>query len=124
MRLALALFLLFAAPAFAHDPADKPGHGNETAPATAKPVQTTPDGAVYGARLPEAAPVAVDLDSVVAKPDALLGKAGAFGGRITQVCQKQGCWMVLSARNGEFVRVVMHDHAFGVPKDAKGEAVV
>lgn len=124
MRLAFALSLLLAAPAFAHDHADKAGHMHEAAMTAAKPVQTTPDGAVYGAKLPEATPSAVSLDSVVAKPDALLGKTGAFSGRITEVCQEMGCWMVLAADNGEFVRVVMHDHAFGVPKDAKGEAVV
>jgi hypothetical protein len=88
------------------------------------PVQKTADGAVYGARLAEVAPAAVSLDSVVAKPEASLGKAGAFSGRITQVCQKQGCWLVLSADNGDFARVFMHDHAFSVPKDASGEAIV
>lgn len=121
MRLALALSLLLAAPAFAHDHA---AAGHDSAPAAAKPAQTTRDGSVYGAKLPEPAPATVRLDDVVAKPDALLGTTGAFSGRITQVCQKQGCWMVLSTDNGEFARVTMHDHAFGVPKDAKGEAVV
>lgn len=123
MRLAFALSLLLAAPAFAHDHAAKPGHGHEQAPLAA-PVQTTAEGAVYGAKLPAPVPATVRLDDVVAKPDTLLGQAGAFSGRITQVCQKQGCWMVLSADNGEFARVVMHDHAFAVPKDARGEAVV
>jgi len=68
-------------------------------------------------------PAAVSLDAVVAKPEPLLGKSGAFSGRITQVCQQMGCWMVLTAENGEFVRVNMHEHAFGIPKDAKGEAI-
>ncbi len=124
MRLALALSLLLAAPAFAQDHAAKPEHGHQHAPPAATPVQTTADGAVYGAKLPETLPATVSLDSVVAKPEALLGKAGAFSGRITQVCQKQGCWLVLGADNGEFARVFMHDHAFSVPKDAAGEAIV
>ena len=92
--------------------------------AAATPIQTTADGAVYGARLPATLPAALSLDEVVARPGNLIGKSGAFSGRITQVCQKMGCWLVLSAGDGEFVRVNMHDHAFGVPKDAKGEAVV
>jgi len=124
MRPALALFLLLAAPAFAHDHADKAGHGHEEVAVPAKPVQITSEGAVYGAKLPEATPAAVSLDSAIEKPNALLGKTGAFSGRITEVCQEMGCWMVLAADNGKFVRVIMHDHAFGVPKDAKGEAVV
>ncbi len=119
MRLALALSLLLAAPAFAHD------HAADHDKAKAvQPVQTTADGAVYGAEWPQSAPAAIRLDEAIAKPDALLGKTGAFSGRITELCQKMGCWMVLGTDNGEFARVVMHDHAFGVPKDAKGEAVV
>lgn len=124
MRLVLALSLLFAAPAWAHDPAAAEHGGHGKAPSAAVPVQKTADGAVYGARLAEAAPAALSLDDVLAKPEASLGKAGAFRGRITQVCQKQGCWLVLSAQNGDFARVFMHDHAFSVPKDASGEAIV
>ena len=44
-------------------------------------------------------------------------------GRITEVCQKQGCWLVL-ADGVEFARVRMADHAFGVPGDASGRAQV
>lgn len=126
MRIALALSLLLAVPAWAHDPAAPAKHGRDhhDAPAAAVPVQKSADGAVYGARLAQAAPAAVGLDEVVASPDATLGKTGAYSGRITQVCQKQGCWLVLSAENGDFARVFMHEHAFSVPKDARGEAVV
>ena len=127
----LALVLALTLPcgfALAHEPAHGESapamHGHERIPAAATPVQRVADGAVYGAALPTPASAAVSLDDVVARPDALLGKSGAFIGRITEVCQKMGCWLVLSAENGEFARVVMHDHAFGVPKDAKGEAVV
>lgn len=117
MRLVLALCLLLAAPAFAHDHA-----ASDQAPAT--PIQMTAQGAVYGAALTEPVPVAVSLEDVVANPDALIGKSGAFSGRITEICQKMGCWMVLTTPQGDFVRVTMRDHAFGVPKDASGEAVV
>lgn len=124
MRLALALSLLLAAPAFAHDEAGHHDHGAKSEMAPIAPVQTTAEGAVYGASLPATPPAPLSLDDVVAKPAALIGKSGAFSGRITQVCQMQGCWLVLSASSGEFARVIMHDHAFGVPKDAKGDAVV
>lgn len=121
MRLALALTLLLATSAFAHDHA---ADHNET-PFVTNPVQTTADGVVYGAALADSVPVVVSLDDVVANPDALIGKSGAFSGRITEVCQKMGCWIVLSTSGGDFVRVTMLDHAFGVPKDAaSGEAVV
>jgi len=125
MRILLSICLIVSIGALAHDEASSAkAHGHEKAPAAAVPVQRTAEGAVYGARLPDSAPVPVRLDDVVARPAGMLGKTGAFSGRITQVCQKMGCWMVLGADNGEFARVFMHDHAFGIPKDATGEAVV
>jgi len=44
-------------------------------------------------------------------------------GRITEVCQKEGCWLVL-ADGDHFARVKMAGHAFFVPKDASGAAAV
>ncbi len=121
MRLALVLTLLLATPAFAHDDAAK----HSETPFVTNPVQTTADGVVYGAALEDSVPAVVSLDDVIANPEALIGKPGAFSGRITEVCQKMGCWIVLGTSNGDFVRVTMLDHAFGVPKDAaSGEAVV
>ena len=129
MRLALALTLLLCAPAYAHEPAASHAHGHaaaghETTPAAPVPVQRTEEGAVYGAALPEPTPAPVGIDTIAAKPEPLLGKSGAFSGRIAQVCQKQGCWMVLAGERGEYARVFMHEHSFSVPKDASGEAVV
>ncbi|MEO6832200.1 MAG: DUF4920 domain-containing protein [Chitinophagaceae bacterium] len=39
-------------------------------------------------------------------------------GVITQVCQKQGCWMKLKNTGGEDMMVMMKDHKFFLPKDA------
>ena len=64
------------------------------------------------------------MDLAASSPAAHIGKAGAYSGRITSVCQAQGCWLVLSGEQGEFARVLMHEHGFSVPKDARGEAVV
>ena len=75
----------------------------------------------YGEVLPEAA--AVPISVAAADADAYAGKANRFSGRITEVCQKEGCWMMLED-NGEVARVMMHDHAFAVPKDASGRAEV
>ena len=75
----------------------------------------------YGEALPEA--VAVPISVAAADADAYAGKANRFSGRITEVCQKEGCWMMLED-NGEVARVMMHDHAFAVPKDASGRAEV
>lgn len=75
----------------------------------------------YGESLPEA--TAVPISVAAADTDAYLGKANRFSGRITEVCQKEGCWMMLED-DGQVARVMMHDHAFTIPKDATGRAEV
>ncbi|MDQ2702631.1 MAG: DUF4920 domain-containing protein [Pseudomonadota bacterium] len=75
----------------------------------------------YGDALPEA--TAVPISVAAADADAYVGKANRFSGRITEVCQKEGCWMMLED-DGEVARVMMHDHAFTIPKDATGRAQV
>ena len=75
----------------------------------------------YGEALPEA--TAVPIAVAAADTDAYLGKANRYSGRITEVCQKEGCWMMLED-NGQVARVMMHDHAFTIPKDASGRAEV
>ena len=66
----------------------------------------------------EATPIAV----AAADPAAHAGQAAKFTGRITQVCQKKGCWVVLE-QDGQSARVMAKDHGFAVPKDASGQAV-
>lgn len=117
---ALALStLLTSGMVFAHGKHDD---GHETQPPAATPVQRIPAGTVYGAALPAQPSVAADIGTIARA--AMPTMAGAYSGRITEVCQKQGCWMVLSGDNGEFARVFMHGHAFSVPKNAQGAAVV
>lgn len=74
----------------------------------------------YGEPMPEgeATPIAV----AAADPATHAGKAGKFTGRITQVCQKKGCWVVLE-QDGASARVMAKDHGFAVPMDASGTAV-
>lgn len=120
MRIAILLSLVICGSAIATEQADH--HGKKFVAAT--PVETTEAGAVYGARLPEPMPVAVDLDSAAAHLEDHAGKPAAFSGRITEVCQKMGCWVVLTSEQGKMARVNMHEHAFGVPKNASGPAIV
>lgn len=44
-------------------------------------------------------------------------------GRITEVCQMAGCWVVLGQEHG-FIRVVFQDHSFAVPKKVLGRDAV
>ncbi len=74
----------------------------------------------YGAPMPAGENVAIA--AAAADPAAHAGKPQRFSGRITQVCQKQGCWVVLE-QGGQSARVMAKDHGFAVPKDASGEAI-
>lgn len=127
----LIVSALVATGAFAHDDkahGDKsPSEKSEKKPGcdpkvTAKATETGKAGTTYGEPMP-ASLTAVSIADVAANPGKVGAAPRAFSGRITDVCQMQGCWMMLE-HQGAIARVVMHDHAFSVPKDAKGDAVV
>ena len=94
----------------------------QVGPSTA--VEVTSAGSVYGERMPSPMPAPTSIDAAAADVASHAGKPAAFSGRITEVCQQKGCWVVLSGENGQLARVTMHDHAFGVPKDSSGPAIV
>ena len=66
---------------------------------------------------------AVPVSEAIAGFDAHAGEPRRFSGRITEVCQAKGCWMMLED-DGQVARVMFGDHAFFLPKDAQGTAVV
>ena len=74
-----------------------------------------------GAPMPEGE--AGDIATAAADPAAVTGEPALYRGRITEVCQKQGCWVVLE-HDGHSARVMAKDHGFAVPKDASGDAIV
>ena len=74
----------------------------------------------YGAPMPEGE--AVDIATAATDPSARTGEPALYRGRITSVCQKQGCWVVLE-HDGQTARVMAKDHGFAVPMDASGEAI-
>ena len=74
----------------------------------------------FGAPLPEGD--AIDIATAAADPAAVTGEPALYRGRITEVCRKQGCWVVLES-DGHSARVMAKDHGFSVPEDASGEAI-
>lgn len=74
----------------------------------------------YGAPMPDGEAIAIAV--AAADPEAHAGQPAKFSGRITQVCQKRGCWIVLE-QDGRSARVMAKDHGFEVPRDASGDAV-
>ena len=76
----------------------------------------------YGKPLPDMK--AVSIAEAVAGYDTHAGKQQRYSGRITEVCQKKGCWMVLED-NGQTARVMFgEDHDLVVPMDSHGRAEV
>jgi len=75
----------------------------------------------FGADLPQG-PV-VPLASALADPVAHVGQPRVFSGRVVDVCQKKGCWVMLEDE-GQGARVLLGDHDFYVPKDVRGKAQV
>lgn len=75
----------------------------------------------FGADM-QAGPV-VPLAQALADPAAHEGQARVFSGRVVDVCQKKGCWVMLEDA-GQGARVLLGDHDFYVPKDVRGPAHV
>jgi hypothetical protein len=85
--------------------------------AFAEAPSAVPPGADYGAglTLAEATPLA----DVVRSPERFAERPVLLHGRISDVCQKKGCWVVLRD-GGEQLRVRFHDYGFFLPTDASG----
>ena len=66
---------------------------------------------------------AVPVSEALARFDDHAGKPMLFSGRIAEVCQTKGCWMMLED-DGRAARVMFGNHAFFLPKDQAGTAVV
>lgn len=80
------------------------------------------DSAHYGKPLPRMA--ALSISQAVASFDQHAGKPQRYSGRITEVCQKRGCWLVLED-DGQIARVMFGEsHDLLVPKDSHGRAEV
>jgi hypothetical protein len=79
------------------------------------------DSRVYGDAMPDGD--ALPVSAAVADLERHAGVPGKFAGRITQVCQKMGCWLILED-DGQHARVMARDHAYGVPTDSTGRAEV
>ena len=59
------------------------------------------------------------LASVLDSPENFQGQTIRTEGRISDVCQAMGCWLVLA--DGErTIRITAKDHGFGVDKDTTG----
>jgi hypothetical protein len=82
------------------------------------------DGAaVFGQKWPTEKAETVGVAAALNQAQDYLESNHVITGNVTRVCQKQGCWMILTEGDA-FARVDFNDHAFLIPKDSKGSAEV
>ena len=79
------------------------------------------EGKHYGAAFTNAEKA--KLEEITKDADKYHGKTVQVRGEIKDVCQKEGCWIVLTDGKRE-MRIKMKDHAFVVPKDSFKKKVV
>lgn len=86
--------------------------------------QVDPDGVVRrGKPLSPGEPIAVD--EAWARADALDGQRVMITGLVDRVCRKKGCWMAITAEDGDRpIRVTFEDYGFFVPRESPGMVAV
>jgi hypothetical protein len=65
----------------------------------------------------------VSLKDALADVEKFSGKTIKVEGKIADVCQERGCWLVVTDGERE-MRVKFKDYGFFVPKDASGRKVI
>ena len=86
-----------------------------------EPVEVTDDAEVFGAPL-DANARSASLETLLDNPADYLDTAVRVEARISQVCQKKGCFMIATAGD-RAVRISFKDYAFFVPTDTSGKTV-
>lgn len=76
-----------------------------------------PAGADFGA--PIELERVTSVDDVVRHAERFENRTILVSGRVSDVCQKKGCWTVLRGES-ESIRIRFADYAFFVPKDSQG----
>lgn len=67
---------------------------------------------------------AIAIDELLAKPQSYVGKDVQVRGKVTEVCQMAGCWMMLTDDNGKAVRIKVKDGEIVFPKDSIGKQAI
>lgn len=124
MRTFLLLGLIACGGATADKPAEKAtaqkaeaheGHADKSA----KKAEAPKDGwETFGTQL--GVSEVVTAKALLDEPTKFVGKSLTVTGEVSDVCQKAGCWMVVSDGAERSMRVRMKDHGFAVAKDCAG----
>ncbi|MCB9778459.1 MAG: DUF4920 domain-containing protein [Alphaproteobacteria bacterium] len=114
-----------------HDDHDDHGdmHAGATKPPLVQDAQVSRSGGWqhYGATFTVADGDSISCEQLLADPASHVDQTVRVSGRVADVCQKKGCWMVLTPDNGDagtqLIRVTMKDHAFGIDMQGTGRQV-
>ncbi len=111
------------APAAADTPPAADADGNSLV----QPAQVTRSGGWqhYGTSFVLADDAAMDCQALIDDVGSHVDKTVRVKGRVADVCQKKGCWMVITPLSGDagdtMIRVTMKDHAFAVDMQGAGK---
>lgn len=108
--LSLILIPLFIVNCSAAQEADGASSGNEV---IYRGENITPEGAISVSELVEMMKGKED-QKIPLKVEA----------KITECCQKKGCWMMVDLQNGKTMRVTFKDYGFFVPLESAGKTVI
>jgi len=64
------------------------------------------------------------IEELLATPQSYVGKNVRVRGKVTEVCQMAGCWMMLTDDNGKAVRIKVKDGDIVFSKDSIGKQAV
>ncbi len=64
------------------------------------------------------------IAALSAKPDQFVDKTVQVKGKITEVCQEMGCWMMIADKDGKAIRIKVKDGEIVFPKDAAGKTAI
>jgi hypothetical protein len=106
-------------------PTSPPGTSLEAAPEAAaapaaEPSEPTAAGWETFGEAFDLSGEAIAAKALLDDPASKVGQTLTVEGRVADVCQQAGCWMVVSDEAGRSMRVRMKGHAFAVAKDGTG----
>jgi hypothetical protein len=84
---------------------------------TREPPISLPSGEDFGAGLTLGQ--ISELDEIISRPEDYSDGPVLVSGKVSEVCQRKGCWMILRGEEAE-TRVTFKDYGFFVPKNCSG----
>lgn len=79
-------------------------------------------GKVYGDSIKDANIIDLSAISTAMRDESKMNMT--IRGKVNEVCEKKGCWLIMKLSNGDDMRVTFKDYKIFLPKDVTGKEVV